>query len=242
MVLRYLSSTILKLFFPTMCESLELGRERAQTVFSKLVKFAFALIIPLFVFTAIVGFPFLSLVFFGKVAGGQVLFTLLCMSSVLIIFKRVIESVLLADGHIRVPLQLAVVSLVAKLTIFPVLLLLFPMLEIIGVAFILEFLLIDLCVYIIFARKLALAIPLIAGSKIILVCGMSSLLLFLFSLVFTNLVFLIVELVGVTLLYLVLLSITKTLDSDDFVLLKDATPRPLHRLINLFHVLNKMSG
>lgn len=242
MVLRYLSSTILKLFFPTMCESLELGRERAQTVFSKLVKFAFALVIPLFVFAAIVGFPFLSLVFFGKVAGGQVLFTLLCMSSVLIIFKRVIESVLLADGHIRVPLQLAVVSLVAKLTIFPALLLLFPVLEIVGVAFILEFLLIDLCIYIIFKRKPVLTIPLVAGSKIILVCGMSALLLFVLSLVFTNLVFMIVELVGVTLLYLVLLSITKTLTSDDFVLLKTATPQSLHRLINLFHVLNKLSG
>ena len=238
-ILRYLSSTLLDLFFPTMCESLEYGKSRAQLVLSRVFKFVFTLVFPFFLFSSIAGFSFFSIIFFGKVIGGQVLFTVLCLVYAFNNFREILEFVLLAAGYKNAPFQISGISLAVKMVSLPILLILFPIIDILGIVYIIELLATTLFVFAYFKRQMSLSIPFFSIFKIISASGIATISLFLLFSVFFNLEYLLAEIVISIIIYLVILSILRAYDDDDFRFLKNTTPTLLHPLINILKKFGK---
>ena len=239
-MLIYLSRTLLALFFPTMCESLEYGKSRAQLVLSRIFKFVFTLAFPFFIFSSIAAFPFFSLIFFGKVVGGEVLFTILCVVYAFNNFREILEFVLLADGYKNIPLQIAGISFVIKMVSLPILLILFPTIDVVGIVYVIELFVINIFVFVYFKKQISISIPFFSMFKIIFACGVATMVLFLLSTVIIGLEYLLIELGGSIIIFLVFLSILKTYDKDDFRFLKNMTPKILHPLIKFLERLGNV--
>lgn len=239
-VLRYLSSTLLALFFPTMCESLEYGKSRAQLVLSRVYKFVFTVVFPFFIFTSVVGFPFFSLIFFEKVIGGEVLFTMLCIVYAFNNLREILEFVLLADGYKNVPVQIAGISFVIKMVSLSVLLVLFPIIDVIGVVYVIELFATTIFVFAYFKKQISISIPFFSILKITFASGIATIVLFSLSSVISGLEYLLIDLVGVIIVYLVFLSVLKTYNKDDFRFLRNSTPKLLHPLINFLQRLGNV--
>ena len=239
-ILQYLSSTLLALFFPTMCKSLEYGKSRAQLVLSRIIKFAIALAFPVFVFSSIVGFPLFEFIFFGKLVGGQVIFTILCLVYAFDYFREILEFVLLAAGHKNVPLQTSAISFVIKLIFLSILLVLFPTLDVVGIAYILGLFVTTIFIIMYFKKHISISIPFFPVLKIILASGIAAIVLFLLSAVLGNVEYLLIELVGSSILYLILLSFLKVYNKEDFRFLKNTTPKLFHPLITFLQRLSNI--
>ncbi|MFX1518946.1 MAG: lipopolysaccharide biosynthesis protein [Promethearchaeota archaeon] len=239
-ILVYLSRTLLALFFPTMCEALEYGRSRAQLVLSRVFKFVSTLAFPLFVFSAIIGFPFFSLIFFGKIVGGQILFAILCLVFAFNSFRAILEFVLLADGYKNVPIQIAGISFIIRLIFLPVLLVISPTIDVIGVVYVVELFAITLFAFAYFKKQISISIPVFSLFKIISACGIAAILLFLLSTLTSGLRYLLVELGGAVIVYLAFISFLRAFDKDDFRFLKTVSPKILHPLIEFLAKLGKV--
>jgi len=238
-ILHYLSRTLLTLFFPTMGESLEHGKNRAQLVLLRVFKFVFTFAFPFFVFASIVGFPFFSLIFFEKVDGGQVIFAMLCLVYAFTNFKEILQYVLLAAGYKNVPLQIAAISFVIKMVSLSSLLFFFLTLNVVGVVFLFELIATSVFVFLYFKKQLAFSIPFFSMLKIIFASGIASIVLFLCSTQYYSLLYLFIELVVSIIIYTIFLAVLKVYDKDDFRFLKKATPKLLHPLINFLQLLSK---
>lgn len=236
-ILHYLSRTLLTLFFTTMCESLEYGKSRAQLVLLRVFKFVLTLAFPFFVFSSIIGFPIFSLIFFEKISGGQLLFVTLCLVYAFTNVREILEFVLLAAGYKNVPLKRAMISLVTKILTLPILLILVPTLDIVGIVYVIELLAITFFIFTYFRKQISLSIPFSSMLKIIFASGIAAIVVFLLSTLFIGLEYLLIGLGGAIILYLVILSFLKAYDTDDFRFLKNSTPKILHPLINILQRL-----
>lgn len=238
-VLRYLSSTLLALFFPIMCESLEYGKSRVQLVLSRVFKFVFTLGFPFLIFSSIIAFAFFSLIFFEKIIGGEVIFAILCAAFAFNIFREILESVLLAAGYKNVPLQVSSILLITKIVFLPIFLILFPVLDIVGIVYLIGFFATSIFLFMYFKKHISISIPFVSLFKIIFATGIATIVLFLLSTILIGLEFLLISLGCAIILYLVFLSIFKTYDEDDFIFLKNTTPKTLHPVINLLQRLGR---
>lgn len=241
-ILRYLSSSLLALFFPTMCESFEYGKSRAQLVLSRVFKFVFTVGFPFLTFSSIVAFIFFSFIFFEKIIGGEIIFTILCIAFAINIFREILESVLLAAGYKNVPFQILSILLIIKIVFLTILLILFPTIDIVGIVYLIGFFAASIFLFRYFKKHLSLSIQFISLFKIILASGIVVIILFLLSTVFKGLELLLISSVSAVILYPVFISIFKTYNREDINFLKKATPKIVHPFIFFLQKLGRIEG
>lgn len=232
-LLRYLTSTLLILFFPTMCSALEHSKSKAQTILSRIFKFVFALVLPFLMLSSITVFPFFSLIFFGKVAGGQFIFTVICLVFAFDNFREILEFMLLAGGYKNIPLQQSMISLLVRIVCLSILFLIWPVLEVIGVVYIIEVILTTFFILICFKKQMSFTLPSASIIKIVLTSVIITLGFFAVSTILLRLELIILTLGCFVIGYFVLLSIFRTYSDEDLEFLKNATPTLLHPLIRI---------